>query len=164
MSSALMVSGSRVKASVVRSIRDRSAVGVLHTTLLSVTCPLVIRSHNAGVAAQQLEEVLIGGRCGSSTPPSPAPTPPPCPHRAGCCGHGPSSDAGRPWPRVDFSAIPRAQRRTAPCAQVLSARKLLALYATTDSHVLVLTRLARIRKIAHRHCSSRTSVCGLRRQ
>lgn len=58
-SSALMVSGSRVKASVVRSIRDRSAVGVLRTTLLRVTCPLLIRSHKAGVVAQQLEEVLV---------------------------------------------------------------------------------------------------------
>ena len=42
--------------------------------------------------------------------------------------------------------------------------KPLALYATTDSHVLVLTRLARIRKTSHHHCSSRTSASGLRRQ
>ena len=117
-----------------------------------------------GVVAQHLEEGLVGGRCGSNTPPSPAPTLHRDSHRAGCCGHGPPSDAGRPWPRVDFSAIPRAQRRTAPCVQALSARKLLALYATTDSHVLVLARPARIRNVAHRHCLSRTSVCGLRRQ
>jgi len=30
--------------------------------------------------------------------------------------------------------------------------------------VWILTRLARIRKAAHRHCSSRTSASGLRRQ
>ena len=60
-SSALMVSASRVKASVVRSIRDRSAVGVLHTTLLSVTCPLLIRSHKSGLSRSSWRKFLSAG-------------------------------------------------------------------------------------------------------
>ena len=53
-----MVSGSRVKALVVRSIRDRSAVGVLHTTLMGVTCPLLIRSHKSGLSRSSWRKFL----------------------------------------------------------------------------------------------------------
>ena len=56
-----MVSGSTVKISVVRSIRDKSAVRVLHTTLLSVTRPLVIRSHKSGSSRSSWRKFLPAG-------------------------------------------------------------------------------------------------------